>query len=54
MASTNDHWATKERTSLFAQNWGSKLLFIGDAGHINTASGHTNWDEGLEILRTIS
>ena len=54
VASTNDHWATRERTSLFAQNWGSKLLFIGDAGHINTASSHTNWDEGLEILRTIS
>jgi hypothetical protein len=53
VASTNDYWATKERTILFSQNWGSKIIFIGDAGHINTDSGHTNWDEGLEILRTI-
>jgi uncharacterized protein len=53
VASTNDYWATKERTIQFSQNWGSKLLFIGDAGHINTESGHTNWDEGLEILKSI-
>ncbi len=54
VASTNDNWAAKERTMLFAKNWGSELLFIGDAGHINTDSGHTNWEEGLEILKKIS
>lgn len=53
VASRNDNWATKERTKLFAQNWGSSLIFIGDAGHINADSGYTNWDEGLEILKTI-
>ncbi len=53
VASTNDHWATKERTTLFSQNWGSQLIFIGDAGHINADSGHSNWDAGLEILNTL-
>lgn len=51
VASTNDHWATKERTTTFAENWGSKLFFIGDAGHINGASGYGNWDEGLDLLK---
>lgn len=54
IASTNDSWATKERTQIFAENWVSKLIFIGDAGHINDASGYTNWDEGLAILKTLS
>jgi uncharacterized protein len=51
VASTNDHWATIERTTIFAANWGSKLFFIGDAGHINAASGHGNWNEGLDLLK---
>jgi uncharacterized protein len=54
VASTNDYWATKERTTLFSQNWGSKLIFIGEAGHINADTGYTHWDEGLKILSTIS
>ena len=53
VASTNDPWAAKERSMLFSQNWGSELIFIGDAGHINTDAGYTNWDEGLEILRSL-
>ncbi|MBK8398327.1 MAG: alpha/beta hydrolase [Leptospiraceae bacterium] len=28
-----------------------KLIVIGDAGHINTASGYGKWDLGLSILR---
>ncbi len=50
IGSTNDNWATKERTEAFAKNWGSKLIFIGDAGHITAASGFGNWDEGLRLL----
>jgi uncharacterized protein len=53
VASTNDPWASKERTALFSKNWGSQLIFIGAAGHINTDSGHTNWDAGVNILRTL-
>lgn len=53
VGSTNDHWATQERTRTFAKNWGSELVFIGDAGHINVDSGHHQWPEGVSILRRL-
>ncbi|MBK8808728.1 MAG: serine hydrolase family protein [Bacteroidales bacterium] len=51
VASTNDNWATVEKIQTFAENWGSKLIFIGNAGHINSSSGYGIWDEGLNILK---
>lgn len=53
VASTNDHWTTKERSQIFAKNWESKLIFIGAAGHINAASGYGKWDEGLKLLKQL-
>lgn len=53
VASANDIWVTLERARFFAENWGSELIDLGDAGHINVASGHTNWDEGLRLLQRI-
>ncbi|MGZ7039032.1 MAG: alpha/beta hydrolase, partial [Thermoanaerobaculia bacterium] len=34
----------------FAAAWGSRLVFIGDAGHINGASGYGPWPEGEAML----
>jgi uncharacterized protein len=51
VTSTNDHWASLERTQDFAAHWGSKLINIGEAGHINTASNYGTWAEGLNILK---
>ncbi|MCX6180656.1 MAG: alpha/beta fold hydrolase [Bacteroidetes bacterium] len=51
IASSNDNWATVKRSQYFAKNWGSKLIAIGDAGHINTTSGYGSWDVGLGFLR---
>lgn len=53
VASTNDPWVSLERAGLFAANWGSKLINIGDAGHINADSGHGPWPEGLDILKQL-
>jgi len=53
VASSNDVWVTLERAKYFADCWGSEFINIGDAGHINVASGHTNWDEGLSILKKL-
>ena|SRR6218665_2316153 len=53
VASSDDIWVSLERAKFFADNWGSEFINIGDAGHINVSSGHTNWEEGLEILRRI-
>ena len=36
-----------ERAADFAGAWGSDFHEAGDAGHIDTASGHGPWPEGL-------
>jgi len=53
VASANDQWVSIERARFFADNWGSEFISIGDAGHINTSSGHGQWHEGLAILKTL-
>lgn len=53
VASTNDEWVSIERAMFFAANWESELINIGEAGHINAASGFGKWDEGLEILKSL-
>jgi predicted alpha/beta hydrolase family esterase len=53
VASTNDPWVSLERANFFADHWGSELINIGDAGHINAASGHGPWMEGLHILNSL-
>lgn len=53
VASSDDPWVTPDRAKLFAENWGSKLINIGDAGHINAASGYGKWKEGLDILKML-
>jgi predicted alpha/beta hydrolase family esterase len=47
VASTNDPHCRLERAREFATAWGSQLIEAGDAGHINTASGHGPWPDGL-------
>lgn len=42
-----------DRAKLFAENWESEFINIGNAGHINASSGYTNWNEGLEILKKL-
>ncbi|HNF44022.1 MAG TPA: alpha/beta hydrolase, partial [Ferruginibacter sp.] len=47
VASSNDVWVSLDRSTYFARCWGSELINIGEAGHINSASGHYQWHEGL-------
>lgn len=53
VASTNDVYVTLERANFFANAWGSELVNIGEAGHINVASGFGQWDFGLELLKKL-
>ncbi|MDR3023497.1 alpha/beta hydrolase [Chryseobacterium sp.] len=53
VASSNDPYATLERSKLFAKNWGSEFINIGEAGHISSASGLGSWNYGLEILKKL-
>lgn len=47
VASNNDELVAPERAAQMAAAWGSELHLAGDAGHINVASGHGPWPEGL-------
>lgn len=47
IASTSDPLVSVDRARGFAADWGSDFQLAGDAGHINAASGHGPWPEGL-------
>jgi predicted alpha/beta hydrolase family esterase len=51
--STNDPYVSNVRATLFAEKWGSELVNIGNAGHINTAAGYGDWEEGLKYLKQL-
>ncbi|MBL7710595.1 MAG: alpha/beta hydrolase [Chitinophagaceae bacterium] len=53
VASDDDPWVSTARATYFAGCWGSELINIGKAGHINAASGYGAWPEGLTILKTL-
>jgi predicted alpha/beta hydrolase family esterase len=50
IASTDDQYVSVARATSFADAWGSELVTIGPAGHINGASGHGPWPEGEALL----
>jgi uncharacterized protein len=50
IASSTDAYCTMEEAGDLALSWGSVLVEAGDAGHINTASGHGPWADGAMRL----
>jgi predicted alpha/beta hydrolase family esterase len=48
--SSNDKYVSIERAKVFANAWGSDLVNIGNAGHINAESDLGFWEFGLELL----
>lgn len=50
VASANDPYVTPERVRQFSQAWGSRLVEIGPAGHVNADSGYGRWPEGEKML----
>jgi uncharacterized protein len=50
VASRDDPYATYEESEDFARAWKSEIADAGNAGHINAASGHGPWPEGLMKL----
>ena len=49
-ASTTDPLATPPRVTEFAEAWGSRLIELGDVGHLNLASGFGPWTRAHELL----
>jgi predicted alpha/beta hydrolase family esterase len=50
VASSDDPYVTTARAETFARAWGSRLVTLPGAGHINTDSGHGAWPEGRRLL----
>ncbi|MEO6589297.1 MAG: alpha/beta hydrolase [Pyrinomonadaceae bacterium] len=50
VASNDDAFVTLDRAKEFAESWGSRFVFIGAAGHFNSASGLGPWTKGKELL----
>lgn len=48
--SNTDPYLDVHQARKFANAWGSRLTSAGDAGHLNTASGHGRWPQGKQIL----
>ena len=53
VGSTNDEYVTLTRARYFAECWGSKLVNIGTAGHINAAVDLKEWPVGLQLLQQL-
>lgn len=53
VASTDDPYGSLAHARACAVAWGSRLLNIGAAGHINASSGLGVWPEGLALLRQL-
>ena len=47
VASRTDPFGAFEECEGLALDWGSRLIDAGEAGHVNDASGHGPWPEGL-------
>jgi predicted alpha/beta hydrolase family esterase len=47
VASANDPYCTLERARGLAGFWGSAVIESGEVGHLNVASGHGPWPDGL-------
>ena len=53
VASDDDPYVSLQRAREYAIAWGSTLVVLEKAGHINVASGHGPWPEGLALLDTL-
>ncbi|WP_025765271.1 RBBP9/YdeN family alpha/beta hydrolase [Dyadobacter tibetensis] len=54
VASTNDMYASLERSTEMASRWGSELINLGEKGHLNAVSGLGDWPEGKSVLERLS
>ncbi|WP_174875877.1 RBBP9/YdeN family alpha/beta hydrolase [Vogesella oryzae] len=53
VASDSDPFSLPLRSVRMATRWQSRLRWLPQAGHINVASGHRQWEEGLVYLREL-
>lgn len=49
-ASTNDPLAAYDTVVDLARDWGSRLVDLGEVGHLNPAAGYGEWPRATELL----
>jgi uncharacterized protein len=52
-ASRNDPLAQFNVVAAMAQNWGSRLVDLGDVGHLNPASGYGEWPRAEALIQEL-
>jgi uncharacterized protein len=53
VASDDDPYVSAACARTYAQAWGSRLVQLAGAGHVNAASGHGPWPEGWALLEEL-
>lgn len=53
-ASRNDPLGSFEGVSELAQDWGARLVDLGECGHLNPASGFGPWPAANELVRELA
>ncbi|WP_434631986.1 alpha/beta hydrolase [Chromobacterium sp. CV08] len=54
VASSNDPFCKTARAARLAGYWQAPITWLQHAGHINTDSGHQQWEEGWPLLRQLA
>jgi len=52
--SADDPFADPARSLQLAAAWGSEIVSLGAAGHINADSGLGDWPEGIALLQALA
>ena len=52
-ASRNDPLASFDRVESLARAWGSRLVDLGDVGHLNPASGFGEWPRAEQLINVL-
>jgi predicted alpha/beta hydrolase family esterase len=53
-ASRNDPLAAYDRVISLASSWGSRLVDLGEVGHLNPASGFGEWPRALLLIEELA
>lgn len=51
--SSDDSYGSRGHSERLAAAWGSRIVNIGNRGHINASSGLGAWAEGFELLKQL-
>ncbi|WP_315126541.1 alpha/beta hydrolase [Comamonas antarctica] len=54
VASSNDPFCPIRLAGAYARAWGSELVRLQNAGHVNVESGHGPWPLGLALLQSLT